>query len=188
MQEHPGLSKSEKKRICRLMDCKKLSADACMHAAQNERLPLRVVVQVLFFEQARSASISGSSVTDLPPNIRALLPRESGCSRNSSRSATTNTGEDWDASRLTEHLKVGLTASMRLANGSSDKSNDDKVGGRTKSAVFKPKKMLNKLWSNKGSQQGENSSSDTSKSPRSGSVNPDDSKSTPSRNGRHSVS
>ena len=28
------------------MDCKKLSMDACMHAAQNERLPLRVVVQV----------------------------------------------------------------------------------------------------------------------------------------------
>ena len=28
------------------MDCKKLSMDACMHAAQNDRLPLRVVVQV----------------------------------------------------------------------------------------------------------------------------------------------
>ncbi|KAE8661524.1 hypothetical protein F3Y22_tig00113725pilonHSYRG00774 [Hibiscus syriacus] len=26
-----------------------------MHAAQNEKLPLRVVVQVLFFEQARAA-------------------------------------------------------------------------------------------------------------------------------------
>lgn len=46
MQEHPGLTKSERKKICRLMDCKKLSMDACMHAAQNDRLPLRVVVQV----------------------------------------------------------------------------------------------------------------------------------------------
>eukprot|EP01018_Ginkgo_biloba_P001412 Gb_07556 [translate_table: standard] len=33
------------------MDCQKLSLEACTHAAQNERLPLRVVVQVLFFEQ-----------------------------------------------------------------------------------------------------------------------------------------
>lgn len=35
------------------MDCQKLSIDACMHAAQNERLPLRVVVQVLFSEQVK---------------------------------------------------------------------------------------------------------------------------------------
>lgn len=34
--------------------------DACTHAAQNERLPLRVIVQVLFFEQLRlRTSISG---------------------------------------------------------------------------------------------------------------------------------
>ncbi|VAH94279.1 unnamed protein product [Triticum turgidum subsp. durum] len=53
LKEHPSLSKSEKKRLCGLMDCKKLSQEACMHVVQNERLPLRVVVQVLFFEQVR---------------------------------------------------------------------------------------------------------------------------------------
>jgi len=30
------------------MNCEKLSLDACLHAAQNERLPLRTVVQVKF--------------------------------------------------------------------------------------------------------------------------------------------
>lgn len=35
------------------MNCQKLSLEACTHAAQNERLPLRVIVQVLFFEQLR---------------------------------------------------------------------------------------------------------------------------------------
>ncbi|RVW22599.1 Root phototropism protein 3 [Vitis vinifera] len=39
--------------LCRVMDCQKLSIDACMHAAQNERLPLRIVVQVLFSEQVK---------------------------------------------------------------------------------------------------------------------------------------
>jgi hypothetical protein len=29
------------------MDCKKLSMEACMHAATNDRLPLRIVVQVI---------------------------------------------------------------------------------------------------------------------------------------------
>ncbi|KAG6557653.1 hypothetical protein Mapa_000934 [Marchantia paleacea] len=74
LKEHPNLSKSDRKRICRLMDCKKLSMDACMHAAQNERLPLRVVVQVLFFEQVRTAMTGGFLLHDLPGNIKALLP------------------------------------------------------------------------------------------------------------------
>lgn len=34
-----------------MLDCQKLTLEACTHAAQNERLPLRAVVQVLFFEQ-----------------------------------------------------------------------------------------------------------------------------------------
>lgn len=42
------------------MNCQKLSLEACTHAAQNERLPLRIIVQVLFFEQLRlRTSISG---------------------------------------------------------------------------------------------------------------------------------
>ena len=47
------------------MDCQKLSIDACMHAAQNERLPLRVVVQVLFSEQVKiSNAIANNSLKD----------------------------------------------------------------------------------------------------------------------------
>ena len=48
------------------MDCQKLSLDACAHAAQNERLPLRIIVQVLFFEQLklRTAIASSFMLTD----------------------------------------------------------------------------------------------------------------------------
>lgn len=42
------------------MNCQKLSLEASTHAAQNEKLPLRVIVQVLFFEQLRlRTSVSG---------------------------------------------------------------------------------------------------------------------------------
>lgn len=45
------------------MDCRKLSIDACMHAAQNDRLPLRFVVQILFSEQVKiSNAIANSSL------------------------------------------------------------------------------------------------------------------------------
>lgn len=59
-QSHAWMTESEKEQICRLMNCQKLSLEASTHAAQNERLPLRVVVQVLFFEQLKlRTSVAG---------------------------------------------------------------------------------------------------------------------------------
>lgn len=51
LKAHPWVTEEEKEKICGVMDCQKLTLEACTHAAQNERLPLRTVVQVLFFEQ-----------------------------------------------------------------------------------------------------------------------------------------
>ena len=51
MQAHPWIQEPEREKICGVLDCQKLTLEACTHAAQNERLPLRAVVQVLFFEQ-----------------------------------------------------------------------------------------------------------------------------------------
>lgn len=60
LKSHPWLAESEREQLCRLMDCQKLSLEACTHAAQNERLPLRIIVQVLFFEQLQlRTSIAG---------------------------------------------------------------------------------------------------------------------------------
>lgn len=192
LKEHPGISKNERKRICKLMDCKKLSVDACMHAVQNERLPLRVVVQVLFFEQVRAAaSASTCSTPDLPKGIKDL----NSASHGSSRSATPNTEEDWDAIATVEELKAlkAELASLRLGSGrgGNEKNGGDSKSGVNKAAVSKmkgllaSKKIFMKLWSSKGG-QGENSGSDSSESPGSG--NPEEAKSTPSRNRRHSVS
>ena len=50
-QAHPRLTAEERDRVCGVVDCRKLTVEACTHAAQNERLPLRAVLQVLFFEQ-----------------------------------------------------------------------------------------------------------------------------------------
>lgn len=170
------------------MDCKKLSVDACLHAVQNERLPLRIVVQVLFFEQSRAAASSGCSTPDLP---KAMKDLNSG-SHGSSRSATTNTEEDWDAVATAEELralKVELAA-LRLGNGvdrnSRDgKSNADRAAISKVKGLLMSKRVFSKLWSSKG-RQGENSGSDSSESL--GSANPEEAKSTPSRKGRHSVS
>lgn len=188
VQEHPDISKSERKKVCKMMDCSKLSAVACMHAVQNERLPLRVVVQVLFFEQMRTTTTSsGNTTPTLPGPIAALLP---GGSHGSSRSATTNTNteEDWDGIPTAEEIKAlkGELASLRLGekNGNHDSlKNSNAEKAKMKGLLVS--KIFSKLWSSK-ERQGEISSSDTSESPGSG--NAGDTKSTPSRSRRHSVS
>ncbi|KAF8089875.1 hypothetical protein N665_0495s0023 [Sinapis alba] len=51
LERHRDLTETEKMEACRVLDCKKLSPEACEHASKNEKLPLRIVVQVLFFAQ-----------------------------------------------------------------------------------------------------------------------------------------
>ncbi|XP_052149230.1 BTB/POZ domain-containing protein SR1IP1 isoform X1 [Oryza glaberrima] len=53
LKAHPSLAEGERKKVCRAMDCQKLSREACAHAAQNDRLPVQTVVQVLYHEQRR---------------------------------------------------------------------------------------------------------------------------------------
>ncbi|WCJ18821.1 Phototropic-responsive NPH3 family protein [Euphorbia peplus] len=76
LKAHPTLSEHERKRLCRVMDCQKLSIDACMHAAQNERLPLRIVVQVLFSEQVKiSNAMANNSLKEAgDPQFQTVVP------------------------------------------------------------------------------------------------------------------
>lgn len=48
------------------MDCQKLSREACAHAAQNDRLPVQTVVQVLYYEQQRLREVMDGSLSENP--------------------------------------------------------------------------------------------------------------------------
>ncbi|CAL9074593.1 unnamed protein product, partial [Musa textilis] len=81
LHSHPWLTDSEREQLCRLMNCQNLSLEACTHAAQNERLPLRVLVQVLFFEQLRLRTTITSwffSSDNVENSHARMLPKSSG--------------------------------------------------------------------------------------------------------------
>ncbi|KAF5814137.1 putative BTB/POZ domain, NPH3 domain, NPH3/RPT2-like family protein [Helianthus annuus] len=179
LKAHLAITKSERKRICRLMDCKKLSVDACAHAVQNERLPMRVVVQVLFFEQARAATSSGSSTPDLPKSIKALNV--------SNGKPATGPEDEWDGVATVEELKAlkEELAALRMQNPGPKSTVSDKASVPRVKGLLSTKKIFSKIWSSKGGTR-ENSGSDSSESL--GSAHPDEGKSTPSRKGRYSVS
>ncbi|CAK9868112.1 unnamed protein product [Sphagnum jensenii] len=116
---HPTLTEQERNRLCRIVDCQQLSLDACMHAASNERLPLRVIVQVLFSEQVKLRNaITGTAVVhDID------LSGSSSSGHSSSRSSSDITGttstSTTTSSATTARGSVSSIASSLLPGGLS---------------------------------------------------------------------
>ncbi|KAK7292502.1 hypothetical protein RIF29_08283 [Crotalaria pallida] len=73
LKVHPELSKAEKKRLCGILDCQKLSPEVRGHAVKNELLPLRTVVQLLYFEQEKGSRETTSSHKLLPIKPHEIL-------------------------------------------------------------------------------------------------------------------
>ncbi|XP_042447026.1 BTB/POZ domain-containing protein At5g47800-like [Zingiber officinale] len=61
LREHPELSKAEKKRLCRMIECRKLSAEARLDAIGNDQLPLRTIVQLLFIDQETNGGVGAGA-------------------------------------------------------------------------------------------------------------------------------
>ncbi|XP_021275456.1 BTB/POZ domain-containing protein NPY1 [Herrania umbratica] len=181
LKEHPSLTKAERKKLCGLMDVKKLTMDASMHAAQNERLPLRVVVQVLFFEQVRAAA----GVQSLTNNSRDISH------------STTNTEEEWEktAAEDCNSLKKQMSQ-MKVKedgfqkNGKVAKKNSKNSKSGMQLLPSRSRRIFDKLWV-VGKGHAENRSSETSGSSQSPtSMVPGETKSSgsSSRHRRHSIS
>ncbi|CAA7398046.1 unnamed protein product [Spirodela intermedia] len=183
LKEHPSLTKADKKRLCGLMDPKKLSANASAHAAQNESLPLRVVVQVLFFEQVRAAAA--------PPSRGAARPAVNpGNWEEGDLAAEYAPTKAQQPGSLQVTENGGLAVEEKITSKSS-KNRGDGGGGGGFLQPSRSRRIFDMLWvgkvkveNNKGS---ETSGSSQSPPP---SENPRETKSSgsSSRQGRHSVS
>ncbi|KAF6146326.1 hypothetical protein GIB67_040771 [Kingdonia uniflora] len=64
LDKHGYLTESEKEEVCQILDFQNMSPEACTHAAQNNRLPLRVTVQALFIGQLHLREAIVSRVED----------------------------------------------------------------------------------------------------------------------------
>lgn len=85
LKAHPVLTDMERKKVCSLMNCQKLSREACAHAAQNDRLPAQIVVQVLYHEQQRlRGSTNANSYMGGGGDSPALSDRSSSQAMNNS--------------------------------------------------------------------------------------------------------
>ncbi|XP_057741806.1 BTB/POZ domain-containing protein At1g03010-like isoform X1 [Arachis stenosperma] len=80
LKVHPNIKDSDRYRLCKAIDCQKLTQEACSHAAQNERLPVQMAVQVLYFEQIRlrNAMNGGHNQIFFGGGFNGQFPQRSG--------------------------------------------------------------------------------------------------------------
>ncbi|ONK68147.1 uncharacterized protein A4U43_C05F7930 [Asparagus officinalis] len=122
LEEHQDLSKADKKRLCQMIDCRKLSPEARSQAIANDRLPLRTLVQLLFVEQERMAGT-----------------REF---RGSPTAHQTVEGEDHRRRRAEEMTERGRPSTGKKGEGSGSKPEHK---GRGEVDVEKKKKVEKRL-------------------------------------------
>uniref|UniRef100_A0A7N0V0L5 Phototropic-responsive NPH3 family protein n=1 Tax=Kalanchoe fedtschenkoi TaxID=63787 RepID=A0A7N0V0L5_KALFE len=156
LKEHPSLTKQERRKICGAMDVKKLSMEASIHAAQNDRLPLRVIVQVLFFEQIRAAA-AGALSADTSLCTTASIDGE--CENSSLKTCQLLENQMCKTSSAGEDDRV---ESARLSKSSSN--------GQQQTAASRSMRMFSKLWIRRRAQHGGSETTGSSPSPTSTAV------------------
>ncbi|KAK8698010.1 hypothetical protein V6N13_114142 [Hibiscus sabdariffa] len=56
LKSHPNLDEIEREKVCSSMDPLKLSYEARVHASQNKRLPVQIVLHALYYDQLKLRS------------------------------------------------------------------------------------------------------------------------------------
>ncbi|KAJ6696558.1 hypothetical protein OIU85_002955 [Salix viminalis] len=56
LKAHPNLDEIEREKVCSVMDPLKLSYEARLHASQNKRLPVQIVLHTLYYDQLKLRS------------------------------------------------------------------------------------------------------------------------------------
>ncbi|XP_017639564.1 BTB/POZ domain-containing protein At5g47800 isoform X1 [Gossypium arboreum] len=140
LKEHPDVSKADKKRMCRMLDCQKLSPEVRAHAVKNERLPLRTVVQVLFFDQesgSRSTTHKPESITRArQAPIEAEAKEE--CDKKVQHEGTKS------SSRVTETSEREIQKRMeaKMVRGDSEKGKERKGETNSTAKMMEPKQVF----------------------------------------------
>lgn len=68
LKAHPNLDEIEREKVCSVMDPLKLSYEARVHASQNKRLPVQIVLHALYYDQLKLRSGVEESNNRTPDN------------------------------------------------------------------------------------------------------------------------
>lgn len=142
VQEHPELSKADKKRLCRLIDCRKLAPDVRAQAISNDRMPLRTIVQLLFVEQERTmgAASHGAAVAPDRGSVAARAKEDEPSSSADHRSDVHRPRRDHG--RVADGAAAAAAAAITRSLSAS--TNVPSVARKERTSEEKVSRMMNK--------------------------------------------
>lgn len=124
------LTENECKKLCKFIDCQKLSQEACNHAAQNDRLPIQMAVRVLYSEQVRLKNVISGSSGDgfLSQRISSGIPSAAMSPRDNYASLRRENRElKLEISRMRVRLSELEKEQMFMKQGMIDKAGNGKT-------------------------------------------------------------
>ncbi|XVF77826.1 hypothetical protein PTKIN_Ptkin14bG0078300 [Pterospermum kingtungense] len=82
LQSHPSLTEEEKANVCRAMQYHRLSEDARQHAMKNDRLPMKILTELMLLEQVNMArSMSAIKSIDRKTKTQTIMNVNKGFDR-----------------------------------------------------------------------------------------------------------
>lgn len=120
LQVHTNLDELEKEKVCSVMDALKLSYEARVHASQNKRLPVQIVLHALYYDQLkiRSGATAERDVED----------------RNQLQTDVTLVRENEEL--RTELIRMKMYVSDLQKNGQGGTTSSSGVGKEVKKSTF----------------------------------------------------
>ncbi|KAI5414410.1 hypothetical protein KIW84_040060 [Lathyrus oleraceus] len=113
LKVHPDLSKAEKKRLCGILDCQKLTPEVRGHAVKNELLPLRTVVQLLYFEQEKE-SMANTGHKLLKQHEMILGAKQRTTTKDSQSKQSLGTTQNLESREKDEHRNKRMDGNLAL--------------------------------------------------------------------------
>ncbi|XP_078443055.1 phototropic-responsive NPH3 family protein NPY4-like [Wolffia australiana] len=151
LKAHPALTKAEKKRLCGIVDVKKLSTGVCALAAQNERLPLRLIVQVLFFEQVKAAEVAAAAAVSGSGEELLRAKSLSGAKIEEGRKETERVAESYTATQL-KGLLLAHKGDYFVATERASQSSERSVDSLGQDSRLR--RIFDRLWGRKTGKKG----------------------------------
>ncbi|KAI7984524.1 Root phototropism protein 2 [Camellia lanceoleosa] len=129
LKAHPNLDEIEREKVCSVMDPLKLSYEARVHASQNKRLPVQIVLHTLYYDQLKLRSGSDNN-----NNRRNMQPDNAITIRNQLQTDVSLVKEN-EALR-TELLKMKMHITDLQNNQGGGTSSKGKGGGSHRRPFF----------------------------------------------------
>ncbi|GMH07979.1 hypothetical protein Nepgr_009819 [Nepenthes gracilis] len=118
LKAHPNLDEIEREKVCSVLDPLKLSYEARIHASQNKRLPVQIVLHALYYDQLKLRSgMDDGIVPDAATATRKTL------------NADVSLIKENEALRLElMRMKMHISDLQRSNNNSNNSNNNNNQG------------------------------------------------------------